>query len=235
MNPDTDIIITVRISSEFEQVKEDLLNCVNTLREHTHGFRPIFVDDNSEEQYQKWIEDIVKQFEYGLYIRTHHQRWFTRAVNLGLRMARTPYVAVVNCDTVYSQGWLEELYAVKDEVEANTGKVGLVGSIMSAEEPRRYMLSVGRDYVTGHCWLLSMQALYEVSAARGTPGIYLDETNPGAIHIVSDVHLCWNLNQQGWQCVKAFKSNVGHIGGRTWGQQLHRIPGSLEAVNDKYI
>lgn len=235
MTPNTDIVITTRITKEFEQVVGDFTNCVETLKQHTSNFRLIFVDDNSEDEYSKYIQDIAKNFEYSLYIKTHHQRWFTRAVNLGLRMVRTPYACVVNCDTVYSPGWLEELYAVKDEVEATVGKVGLVGSIQSDEEQRRYQLSVGRDYVTGHCWLLSMQGIFEVSAARGTPGIYLDETNPGTIHIVSDVHICWNLNQQGWQCVKAFKSNVGHIGGRTWGQQLHRIPGSLDAVNDKYV
>src|ERR1039458_5017616 len=226
MHPDTDIVITCRITREFAHVEEDITKCVETLKHHTHAFRPIFVDDDSDQQGSAVIQSLAAQFPYGLYIKTNHQRWFTRAVNLGLRMIRTPYAAVLNCDTLYGTGWLEELYSVKDEVESTVGKVGFIGSVLNGDEPRRYMLSVGQDYVTGHAWLLNMQAMYEVSAVRGTHGYYLDETHPHNIHIRSDVAICWDLNKLGWQCVKSFKSAVGHLSGRTWGHQLGRIPGS---------
>lgn len=234
MNPATDIIISVRSTSEFPHVNEEFRNCINTLYIHTHNFRLILIDDNSDAEGSKFIAEVAASHPECILIKTHYQRWFTRAFNLGLRLVRTPYAVCLNCDTVLDTGWLEELYSVKDEVEATVGKVGLVGSIMSTEEPRRYQLSVGQDYVTGHAWLLSMQAIYEASAARGMPGWYLDESKAGCIHIRSDVEICWDLNRLGWQCIKAFKSNVGHIGGRTWGQQLWRLPTSLDAVNERY-
>jgi glycosyltransferase involved in cell wall biosynthesis len=233
VNPPTDVVITVRATREFP-AESYFVKCIETLKLHTHAYRLIIVDDASDEIAAKVISDVTSQFREAILIKTYKQRWFTRAVNLGLRMVRTPYCVVLNCDTVLDTGWLEELYAVKAEVEATVGRVGLVGSVLSGEEPRRYALSVGQDYVTGHCLLFSMDALYEASAERGMPGIYLDEMNVGLIHIHSDSHICWQFNRLGWQCVKSFKSQVGHIGGKSWGQILGLIPHSLQAVNYNY-
>lgn len=229
----TDIIIPVHGSAEFPHVDALFDHCVNSVAKFTTSYRFIFIDDNSWEQTRVTMNRIGAAIPDSLVVRTNKQHWFTRAVNTGLRLVRTPYAVVLNCDTVCDENWLEELYAVKDEVE-QSGRVGLVGSIQSGEEPRRYALSEGQDYVTGHAWLLRMDALNEVANDRGTPGIYLDETRVDTIHIRSDVFICWDLNRLGWKCVKAFKSNVGHIGGQTWGQQLWRIPNSLDIVNYKY-
>jgi glycosyltransferase involved in cell wall biosynthesis len=223
MNPDTDIIISCRITREFPNEPE-LEVCINELVQNTSRYRLILVDDASDEQGQQFISNIAKQFRDCILIRTHFQHWFTRAFNLGLRMARTPYVVTLNSDTIPRAGWLEELYAIKDEATIKLGKrVGLVASIMSHEEPRRWDAAIPKDYCTGHAWLLSMEALYEISARRGMPGIYLDETQPGTIHINSDVQACWAMNEAGWATVKAFKSHVDHHGGKAWGHQIWRI------------
>ena len=233
MIPNTDIIITIRATRQFPS-ETHFVECINSLRQHTHNYRLIIVDDNSDEVGRQVIDTVVNADRNALLIRTQFQHWFTRAVNLGLRMARTNHCMILNCDTVLDTGWLEELFAVKDEVEQTVGKVGLVGSVLSGEEPRRYALSVDQDYVTGHAWLVNVHALAEASAARGTPGIYLDELRADTIHIRSDVYICWDLNRLGWQCVKSFKSAVGHSGAKSWGQLLGTIPGSLDAVSYKY-
>ena len=234
MTPDTDIIISCHITREFPNEPE-LEGCINSLVQHTSRYRVILVDDYSDEQGQTFISNLAKNFRDCILIRTHFQHWFTRAFNLGFRMARTPYVVALNSDTIPRAGWLEELYAVKEEATTQLGRVGLVGSIWSGEEPRRWMNSVDKDYVTGHCWLLSMDALYEISAARGMPGIYLDETQAGAIHINSDVLACWAMNKANWATIKAFKSQVDHYGGRAWGHQVGRISGlTLDHVSYHY-
>lgn len=233
MNPNTDIVITYRSTGTFP-TGEVLQKCIETLELHTHNYRLIFVDDGSDIGGRECISNIADRFPDCVMVRTHRQHWFTRAVNLGLSVARTPHVVVLNSDTVCDTGWLEELYAVKDEVEATSGRVGLVGSIQSGEEPRRYALSGHPDYVTGHAWLLNMSAMYEASVHHNSPGIYLDQGVPGLIHINSDVYICWELNAMGWNCVKAFKSNVGHLGGRSWGHALALIPRSLDEVNYNY-
>jgi len=202
---------------------------------HTHNFRPIIVDDNSDEPGARFIDEMVRDNRDVVIIRTHFQHWYTRSFNLGLRLVRTPFVVLLNCDTVLDTGWLEELYAVREEV-ANLSQrhVGLVGSTLSTEEQRRYAICQHPGYVTAHCWLADMQALYEASASRGMPGIYLDETNPLMIHIRSDIEMSYKLMELGWQCVSSFKSLVGHLGGQTWGYRLHSIPGDLNSVSYHY-
>jgi hypothetical protein len=142
---------------------------------------------------------------------------------------------MLNSDTVVDVGWLEDLYAVRDAVEAEGYKVGLVGVEQSGEEQRRYHRTAEPGFVTGHCYLLSMQALYEASAARGTPGIYFDETQQKTIHIYSDNEICYNMNRLGWTTVVSFKTPVGHHGGKSWGHNLGVLNVPLAAVDPQWI
>jgi glycosyltransferase involved in cell wall biosynthesis len=222
MTPPTDIVIAARLTREFPY-EQHFAECIESLKAKTENFRLILVDDASDGQGQEFISNIAKTMRDCILIRTHFQHWFTRAYNLGLRMARTPYVVTLNSDTILRDGWLQEMYDVRDLAEKEHGKVGLVGSLLSYEEQRRWANSVMKDYVTGHAWLLNTAAIHEVSVGRGTPGLYLDELRPGTIHIHSDVELCWAMNGMGWATIKSFKSGVDHIGGKAWGHQLHRI------------
>jgi glycosyltransferase involved in cell wall biosynthesis len=234
MVPPTDAIVTYHSVPQFP-TGELLEQCLATLVEHTKNIRIIVVDDASDIPGAQFLDNLIRKYPNALLVRTGFQRWFTRAVNLGLSLARTERVCVLNSDMVFGPGWLEEMYDVWAEVE-KTGKVGLVGSLQSDPEPRRYQISVPADYVTGHAWVLSMQAMKEVSVARGNKtGVFLDESTPGNIHIHSDVEICWLLHNLGWQCVKSFKSAVGHIGGRSWGHNIARVQSlRLEDVNERY-
>ena len=227
MAPFTDIVIPYRSNREFP-VEAEFTNCVETVTRHTTDFRFLFVDDNSDSVGAAHISDIAAHFPTSLLITTHSQNWFTKATNKGLRLVRTPRGVTLNCDTIVDAGWLDEMYEVWDDVEQQTGKpVGLVGSVLSDEEPRRWRCTEPPHFVTGHCWLLSMNAINKVSELRGQPGWYLDEINPLCIHIRSDVELSHRLNLMGYQTVESFKSKVGHLGGRSWGHRLGSIPSTL--------
>lgn len=228
-----DIIIPFHSRDQFD-TREYIQNCVASIERHTpEPHKYIFVDDWSDDIGHITLKALASSFPNSLIIRTQKQRWFTRAVNLGLRMVRTPWCVSINSDCVVDNGWLDEMRAVRDEVQTQGQKVGLVGSVLSAEEPRRYQIARHPDYVTGHCFLLSMQSLYEVSCARGTPGIYLDELSVNRIHIFSDNALCEDMEKLGWAAVKSFKSAVGHVAGKSWGHNLSRVFSlSLEEVND---
>lgn len=233
MHENTDIVLGIRLTRQFP-VEEIVGNCWETLHKHTRNFRLIVIDDNSDEHGAQFIDSLVKGNRNVILIRTGFQHWFTRAFNLGLRLVRTPHVVTLNCDCVMDANWLDELYAVRDIVRDSHGRVGLVGSVLSGEEPRRYSLTAKPAYVTGHCWLLNMEAITQVSVVRGTPGIYLDEIDPNMIHIRSDVDLTWKLLDCGWHVVSSYKSAVGHQAGKTWGHQLGSIPASIAAVSYTY-
>lgn len=214
--------------------------CVESVRQHTSAIRFIFVSDGCDADHDQAMQDFIKQYPESLYLRTPKQLWFTRAHNLGLRFVRTPWAVMLNADTVVDVGWLEELYAIRDEVteecrmEGARG-VGLVGVELSGEEPRRYHRTSEPGYVTGHCWLVNMEALSEISAHRGTPGIYLDETQQKTIHIYSDNEACYAMNRLGWKTIVSFKAAVGHHGGKSWGHDLSVLALPLDVVVPKWI
>lgn len=235
MSQPTDIIIAIRGTREFP-IEQDFINCINTLQAHTQNYRLILVDDNSDAVAAQVINEIAARNRNTMLIRTNFQHWFSRAYNLGLRLARTQWVVMLNADTVLDAGWLDELYAVRDEATSVIGRrVGLVGSELSGEEPRRWAETQNPGYVTGHCWLVDMGALYDISAGRGQPGIYLDETRQDAIHIKSDVYACYDMNRLGWATIRSFKAAVGHIGGRAWGHNVGKaLSVQLCQVNYQY-
>jgi glycosyltransferase involved in cell wall biosynthesis len=221
-HPFADIVIPVR------NALADTRECVTTLQAHTTDYRLIFVDDFSDKETSEYLYQVCLANPSAVMIRTSKQRWFTRASNLGLRLVRTERSVLLNSDCVLDNGWLDELFSVWDECQAQQPqkRIGLVGSTFSAEEPRRYAETVYPGYVTGHCWLVSISALSEISARRGMPGWYLDETKPGTAHIRSDCEGSWDLQKAGFATIASFKAACGHKGGRSWGYNL----GALSAL-----
>lgn len=232
-HPMTDIVISLHATRQYP-AETYFAHCIETLRATTENYRLILVDDACDDIGRAAVEKAAA--ETGSYlIRTPKQKWYTRAFNRGLRLVRTPWVVLLNADTELGSGWLDELYAVHDEfIERNPGRrVGIVGSVLSGEEPRRWAESVQPDYVTAHCWLAQMSALYDISAMRGQPGWYLNELRQDCIHIRSDVHGSWECNQAGWATIKSFKSAVGHHGFKSWGADVGKVAGlRLADVDD---
>jgi glycosyltransferase involved in cell wall biosynthesis len=217
MNPQTDIIVPVHNALEYVQP------CMDTLFRHTKNVRLIIVDDYSQPETTAYLLGVMQRQPESVFIRTGSQRWFTRASNLGLREVRTQRAVLLNSDCVVDEGWLEELYAVWEEAEKLGARVGLVGSTLSAEEPRRWAEYKEPGYVTGHAWLCSIPIMSEMSERRGMSGWYLSEVDNGQIHIASDRMFCWELNRVGYATIASFKSAVGHHGGKSWGYDLGRI------------
>jgi glycosyltransferase involved in cell wall biosynthesis len=237
MREQLDVVIPIRITNRFNNAG-DLNLCVQSFLNTTKDWptRFIFVDDNSDRDYQSCLDELTVRFPNSILIRTGFQRWWTRAVNIGLRMVRTERVLVLNSDVGFGDGWLEELYAVWEEAERISGRrVGLVGSEFNPHVPDRWQITHNPGYVTAHCILCSMPALAEVANARATPGWVLDEVQQVAIHIRSDNYLSYDLQKLHWQTVKSFKSGVGHVGGKSWGHALTEI-GSipLTQVNERW-
>jgi glycosyltransferase involved in cell wall biosynthesis len=217
MHPQSDIVLPVH-------GRKDLVEkLIETLFAHTENFRLILVDDFSDEETTAYLLGILHFQPQALYVRTGKQSWFTRASNTGLRLVRTSMAVLLNSDCVVDCGWLDELYNVWAEAAASGLNVGMVGSVLSGEEQRRWAEYKEPGYVTGHCLLLSMDLISQIAVKRGTPGWYLDETRQDMIHINSDRFLSYDLNRMGYATVAAFKSAVGHYGGQSWGYNLGRL------------
>lgn len=229
MSQFTDIVMPVHNALSY------LKHCVDTVKEHTNGYRIIFVDDYSDQETRDYLNNEVNQHKDWLLLRTGKQKWFTRASNLGLRLAKTDRVMLLNSDTEVNSGWLDEMHAVWNEVESQRPgvKIGLVGSIVCDTNAQRWVESTvnNQSYISGHCYLLSLPALYDMSARRGTPGWFFNERDPGQIHIASDRIMCWDMNNAGYTTIGTNHAAVGHHGGKSWGHNLHSIPKTLAEVD----
>lgn len=217
MNPQTDVVLPVHGKRELVE------KLIDGLFLHTQNFRLILVDDFSDVETTAFLMSVLQRQREALYVRTAHQVWFTRASNLGLRLVRTVRAVLLNSDCVVDQGWLEELYDVWQDATDKGLRVGMVGSVLSGEEQRRWVEYRDPGYVTGHALLLDMGLISELSQSRGTPGWYFDETRQDTIHINSDRFLSYDLNRMGYATVASFKSAVGHYGGQSWGYNLGRL------------
>lgn len=219
MYPQTDIVVPIHDALDYTQA------CIDSLFKYTSNFRLILVDDFSQPETTDYLLSVLQRQRFSLYVRTAHQVWFTRASNLGLRIVRTQRAVLMNSDCVVDEGWLDELYAVWADAESKIigRKIGLVGSHLSAEEPRRWAESFEPGYVTGHALLLSISILSEIADRRGNSGWYLDEVHREAVHINSDRFLSYEMNRAGYATVASFKSAVGHHGGKSWGYDLGRV------------
>jgi glycosyltransferase involved in cell wall biosynthesis len=220
-HPHIDIVVPVH--NALEPLKE----CLRTLQENTNDYRLIFVDDFSGSETADYLKEYCTQHPSSLLIRTNKQKWFTRASNLGLRMVRTSPSVLLNSDCVLGEGWLEEMFGVKEEFERLFPErpVGLIGSVLSGAEQRRWEDVREPGFVTMHCALLNIHAISEASGHRGMPGWYLNEVRQDCAHIRSDVWLTWELNRLGYATLASFKSAVGHVGGKSWGHNLGSITG----------
>lgn len=104
--PTIDIVIPV-----WNQPNETR-NCLVNLINHTPGGRLIMVDNGSERETTRLLQEIADGLdEMALLMRDDANVGFVRAANRGLACAEAGYLAVVRSSTVVSPGWLEPLTA----------------------------------------------------------------------------------------------------------------------------
>jgi glycosyltransferase involved in cell wall biosynthesis len=242
MNPDTDIVVTCH------DHLDELRACIDSLYAHTSRFRLILVDDCSGAETAAYLRGESARSRSNLLIRTGYPRFWVRAANLGLRLARTPWAVLLNSDTVLGEGWLEELYRA---VESSYLPVGLSGHVNRAScfglEYKEGQIEETQKptYVNGHCWLLNMHAMQIISEDRQHmyDGWWLNAMAPrladgsGAVHYGADPDLCWELNDAGYATIAVFSETVQHHGPRPitaeWDADVtKRIP--LSEIDDDY-
>ncbi|NQT06423.1 MAG: glycosyltransferase, partial [Candidatus Omnitrophica bacterium] len=97
--------------------------CVDAIERSTHyPYRLILVDNNSDEYTAEYLNGLARGRDSVTLIRNSENMGFIKAANQGLRLAASPYVCLMNNDTVATAGWLGKMVAL---AESDTG-IGLV-------------------------------------------------------------------------------------------------------------
>lgn len=119
-----DVIVTV-----FNALN-DVKKCLRSLSCTKDGFwvEIIVVNDGSDDSTTKWLREFCANRTGFQLIEHEENRGYTAAVNSGLKASNSPFVVLLNSDTVVCQRWLKGLVACMQ----SDGRIGISGPLSNA-------------------------------------------------------------------------------------------------------
>ena len=150
--------------------------CLESIKQHTQNYRVIWVDNASKDCSR--VEQTISDMPH-ISIKLPTNGGFVTAINEGLKVSNTPYVCLLNNDTVVSEKWLDKLINVlkKDP------RLGIVGPLTL---PDLY----GRKLMDSHHSLILHHTLIPNSLMGSdlqTINAYLENKYPGRSCAISFV------------------------------------------------
>ncbi|SFE96518.1 glycosyltransferase [Nitrosomonas sp. Nm166] len=104
---------------------EDVKKCLESVLRHTSPpYELILVDDGSGTETRDYLEHFAKN-NHARLIRNESARGYTLAANQGIRASRSPYVMLLNSDTIVSAEWLDRMIACAE----SDPTIGIVGPL----------------------------------------------------------------------------------------------------------
>jgi glycosyltransferase involved in cell wall biosynthesis len=211
-----DIIIPVW--NQLQYTKE----CLNSLFKSTSfPFRLIVIDNASDAPTAQYLDSIKERNpEQVILIRNSENLGWVKAVNEGISCSDSPYVCVMNNDTVVYSGWLSEMAGVAEKDKS----IGIVNPLW--EVPKRYRGTredyfskivarergkfIETDWVRGFCFLIKREVINKIGG--------LDEAfSPG---YYDDWDYSARATKAGFKCVRAKGAFVWHYISTTYPEVL---------------
>ncbi len=117
-----------------------LAPCLNALQRQTFGDFEVLVVDNASDDNS--VELLGKEYPEVKVVRLDSNRFFSGAVNEGIRRSRGEVVVLLNNDTEVEPQWLDELFRALDE----NPEAGMAASKMLLFDRRDVLNSAGDYY-----------------------------------------------------------------------------------------
>jgi len=216
---------------------QHLKRCLPALYAQTaDDFEVIIIDNGSDDGSVEWIRQNYSEVQLCC---NSENRGFAEANNQGIRLASSPYVVLLNNDTIPSRRWLAALLKAAESSSGggSTNGVGMVASQICFVDAPEILDSAGIEIdALGMAWnrhlgrpvVAEPHETEEVFGPSGAAALYrrtmLEEI--GALDeryfaYYEDVDLAWRARRAGWRCLYAPQARVLHVHSATGG----RIPG----------
>lgn len=197
-----DIIIPVWNQLEFTK------RCIDSIERTTFpSHRLILIDNKSDRDTEEYLRCLAKRLDHVTLIRNSENLGFIKATNQGLKLSTSPYVCLMNNDTIATDGWLTRMISVAE----SDPKIGLVNprsessGRLSLEDYSEKLSSHKGEYIEtnqcmGFCMLMKKEVLEKVG--------YLDEAfGMGGF---DDTDFSRRADLAGYKCVCAKDAYVYH-------------------------
>lgn len=142
-----DILIVVHNQLEYLKI------CVESIREHTQNYHIFVWDNGSDRDVQNWLaeqEDIVT-------VRHEENLGFIVPNNELIKLGSSPYVILLNSDTMVLPDWDKALIAHLQQKD-NLAQVGFMGGILDDDgKGKWFQFGTEIDYVAGWCFAISRE------------------------------------------------------------------------------
>jgi len=218
------------------------LDALNALKDE-EPFQTIIVDNGSKDGSAALIE---QDYPWVTLLALQENTGFCHAVNLGIRVSRTPYVLLLNNDTVVQSGFVKYLVEAMEE----SSDIFSVSSMMLTMQDPAIIDDAGDLYsVLG--WAVARgkgrqaskyEKKAEIFAACGGASLYrrsvfeeiglFDELH---FAYLEDMDIGYRARIYGYRNVYEPRAKVIHAGSGTSGSRYNAFKVSLSSTNNAYL
>lgn len=220
-----------------------LRECLESLRHQTYVDNEVIIIDNasSDDPY-----DWIKEDEKLIFKRLDKNYGFSKAVNIGIQMAKGDYILLLNNDTVIEPDFIEQLVRVIEQDHHIFG----VSSKMIAYTNHEIMDDAGDEY-TALGWAYkrgdgkSVEQFKEskrVFSACAGAALYRKEIfqeiglfDESFFAYMEDVDISYRARIYGYYNIYCPDAKVYHIGSATSGSKYNDFKVKLAARNNVYV
>lgn len=220
-------------------------NCLDSLRnlKDEEPFHTIIVDNGSTDGS---LEIIIQEYPEVELIALPENTGFCHAVNVGIRASRTPYVLLLNNDTIVRHGFVKYL---TEAIEESADIFSVSSMMLTMQDPTiiddagdRYCV-LGWAFARGKGRKASeFEKKAEVFAACGGASLYrravfeeiglFDETH---FAYLEDMDIGYRARIFGYRNVYEPRARVIHAGSATSGSRYNEFKTRLSSANNAYL
>lgn len=219
-------------------------DCMDSLRSQTGEAFDVLVIDNGSKDGS--LEVLQEEYKEARVIALADNTGFCHAVNLGIKESKTPYVILLNNDTIVKPGFVQALTEAIEEME----DIFSVSAMMISMKNQQIIDDAGDGYcVLGWAYargkgraVASYEKKTEVFAACGGAAIYrkrimeeigyFDENH---FAYLEDVDIGYRARIYGYRNLYEPKARVIHMGSATSGSRYNEFKTGLSSVNSSYV